>query len=120
MASRVPLLKDLLLEIITYGGVDLLWVFPLFLRMFVDITSKRNIIFRGLISLGPFPEFWHSANVISISKGAPNPDKEHYCPISITPILSKVYPKLVSHEKYVFCQLLSLRIGKVWAAQMHC
>ena len=55
-----------------------------------------------------------------------NNNRENYRPISITPILSKVYEKLVSHKlsnyarNMVFCLLLSLLIGKVWAAIMHC
>ena len=66
--------------------------------MVADITApKLSIIFRGMIRWGSFPECWLSANVTAIPKGAPDPDRENYCPISITPILSKVYEKLVSY-----------------------
>ena len=51
-----------------------------------------------------FPECWRSANVTAIPKGAPSPDKENYLPISITPILYKVYEKLVSHKLSSFCE----------------
>ena len=37
------------------------------------------------------PECWRSANVTAIPKGAPSPHRENYRPISITPILFKVY-----------------------------
>ena len=104
-----------------YGGVDPLWVFPLFLKMVPDIIGQKlSIIFRWLMGLGSFPECWRSANVTAIPKGAPSPDRENYHHISITPILSKVYDKSVSHklssfwDKYVFfCLLLSLLLGKV-------
>ena len=67
--------------------------------MVTDIISKKlSIIFRGLIRRGSLPECWQSLNVIDIPKGAPSPDRENYRPISITPILSKVYEKLVSHK----------------------
>ena len=56
------------------------------------------IISRRLIGLGSFLECWQSANVTAIPKGAPSLDKENYHPISITPILSKVNEKLVSHK----------------------
>ena len=62
------------------------------------IAPKLSIIFCRLIRLGSFPECWRSATVTCISKGAPSHDWEHYQPISITPILSKVYEKLVSHK----------------------
>ena len=91
--------------------------------MVADITApKLSIIFCGLIRLGSFPECWQSVNVTAIPKGAPSPNRENCHPISITPILSKVYEKLVSHklssfcDKYVVFLLFSLVIGKVWAA----
>ena len=80
-------------------------MFPLFLKIVTDfIAPKLSIIFRGLISPGSFPECWQSANVTTIPKGAPSPDIENYCPISITPILSEVYEKLVSHKLSSFCE----------------
>ena len=80
-----------------FGGVDPLGVFPLFLKK-EGLFLKLSIIFRKLISLGSFRECWWSANVTVIPKGAPSPDRENYRPISITPILSKVHEKLVSHQ----------------------
>ena len=125
LAFRTSVLPRLLLDLDTYGGVDTLGVFPLFLKMVADIIAlKLNKIFRGLIRRGSFPECWLSANVNAIPKGTPCTDRENYHPISITPILSKVYEKLVSHKFlqkiFYFSLLLSLLIGKVWAARMHC
>ena len=98
-------LLRLLLDLDTYGGVDPLGVFPLFLKKVADIIApKQSIIFRWLISLGSLPECLRSANVSAIPKGAPSPDKENYRPILITPILSKVYEKLVSHKLSSFCE----------------
>ena len=82
----------MLLNLDTYGGVDPLGVFPLFLKIIADIIApKRSIIFPGLIRRGSFLECWQSANITAIPKGAPSPDRENYRPISITPILFKVY-----------------------------
>ena len=40
----------------TYGGVDPLGVFPLFLKKVADIIApNESIIFRRLIRLGSFP-----------------------------------------------------------------
>ena len=77
-------------------GIDPLDAFPLFLKKVAGIIApKLSIIFRRLMRLGSFPECWRSANVTVIAKGAPSPDTENYRAISITPILSKVYEKLV-------------------------
>ena len=48
-----PVLLRLLLDLDTYGGVDPLGVFPLFLKMVADIIApKVSIIFLGLIRRG--------------------------------------------------------------------
>ena len=69
MAFRTPVLLCLLLNFDTYGGVDPLVVFPLFLKMVADIISpKSSIIFLGVIRWGSFTVFWLSANVNAIPK----------------------------------------------------
>ena len=79
MAFRTSVLLRLLLDLDTYGGVDPLGVFPLFLKKVADIIApKLGIIFRRLIRLGSFPECWRSANITVIPKGAPTPDRENY------------------------------------------
>ena len=99
----------------TYGSVDPFGVFPLFLYMVIDIIApKPSIIFRWFIRLGSFAECWRSPNVAAIPKVALFLDRENYRPISITPILYKVYEKLVCHKlssfggRCFFCLLLSL------------
>ena len=105
LAFRTPVLLHLLLDLDTYGGVDPLGVFLLFLKMFGDIIApKISIIFCGLICWGSFLECQRSANVTAITKGAPSPDRENNRPISITPILSKVYEELFSHKVSSFCK----------------
>ena len=52
---RTPFFLRLLLELYTYEGLVPLGVFPLYLKMAVDIIApKLTIIFRGLIRLGSF------------------------------------------------------------------
>ena len=43
-----------------------------------------------------------------IPKGPLSPDRKTYRPISITPILSKVYEKLVSHKLSSLCEKYGL------------
>ena len=127
MAFQTSVLLCLFLDLDTYGGVDPLGAFPLFENKVANIIALNlSIIFCKPIRMGSFPQCWRSANVTAIANGTPPPDRENYRPTSITPILSKVYEKLVSHklssfcEKHDLCLLLSLLIGKVWAALMHC
>ena len=81
---------------------------PLFLKVAEINALKLRIIFGKLIGLGSFPESWRSANVTAIPKGAPSLDRENYQPMSITPILSKVYEKLVSHKVSCLCEKYGL------------
>ena len=99
LAFRTSVLLRLLLDLDTYGGVDPLGVFPLFLKTVADIIAPNLcIIFRMLPKHINIDNEMRSANVTSISQGAPSPDFENYRPISITPILATVYEKLVSQK----------------------
>ena len=109
LAFRTSVLLRLLLDLDTYGGVDPLCVFPVFLKKVADIIAQKlSIIFCTHIRQGSFPECWRSANVTAITKGAPSPDKENYRHLSITPILSKVFEKLGSHKPSSFCEKYGL------------
>ena len=109
LAIQTPVLLRLLLDLDTYCGVDQLGVFPLVIKMVADIIGpKLSIIFLRLIRRGSFLECWRSANVTAIPKGAPSPDRENYRPISITPILSKVYEKFDSHKLSSFFRKIYL------------
>ena len=84
--------------ILAHMVVLILWVCFLYFERWLRILllKKVCIIFQGQIRRGSFPEWWQSANVTAIPNCVPSPDKENYSPISITPILTKVYEKLVS------------------------
>ena len=82
LAFQTPVLLRLLLDIDTYGGVDPLGVFSLFMKKVADIIAQKlSIIFRGLIRWGSLPECWRSAKGTAIPKGALSPDRENYRPI---------------------------------------
>ena len=97
LAFRSSVTRHFLLELDSYGGEDPLGGFPLFYKMTADILApKLGRIFRRLIAGGSFPRCWRKANITAIPKGAPSPDVAEYRPISITPVLSKVFERLVS------------------------
>ena len=90
-------MKQLLLDLDSDGGTDPLRMFPLFLKRTAEVLAPRlAVIFRRLIHLGSFPVCWRVANVNPIPKGLPSPSASNYGPISLTPILSKVFERLVS------------------------
>ena len=62
--------------------------------MAVSLAPKLGKIFRGLIAAGNFPALWRTAIITPIPKGtSPSQFPLDYSPISITPIISKVYEK---------------------------
>ena len=77
--------------------LTLLGMFALFLKRTAGILALRlSVVFRRLLRLGSFPACWRVANVTPIPKGPPSSSVAKCRPISITPILSKVFEHLVS------------------------
>ena len=74
-------------------------MFPLFLKRTADVLAPRlSVMFRRLLrlGLGSFPACWRQANVTQIPKGPSSSSVANYRPISITPVLSKVFERLVA------------------------
>ena len=89
--------KRLLLDFDFYGGTDLLGMFPLFLKKTAVVLAPHlGVVFRRLLRSGSFPVCWRVANVTPIPKGPPFSSASNYRPISLTPILSKVFDRLLS------------------------
>ena len=73
------------------------WECFLFLKKTAEVLAPRlAVVFRRLLRLGSFPVCWKVANVTPIPKGPPSSSTSNYRPISLTPILSKVFERLVS------------------------
>ena len=87
----------LLSDLDSQGGTDPLGFFPLFFRkVAIVLAPKLSIIFRSLIKDGCFPKSWCSANVVPVPKGSSSSFPNEYRPISLTPVLSKIFEKLVA------------------------
>ena len=81
----------------SYGGTDPLGMFPLFLKKTAEVLAPHlAVVFRRLLRLGSFTVCWRVANVTPIPKGPPSSSASNYRPISLIPILSKVFERLVS------------------------
>ena len=62
-----------------------------------EVLARRlSVVFRRLLRLGIFPVCWRVANVTPIPKGPPSSSASIYRPISLTPILAKVFERPVS------------------------
>ena len=90
-------MKRLLLDLDSYGGTDSLGMFPLFFKRTAEVLAHRlAVVFRRLLRLGSLPICWRVVNVTPIPKGPPSSSVSYYRLISLTPILSKVFERLVS------------------------
>ena len=71
-------------------------MFPLFLKRMTDVLAPRlSVVFWRILRLGSFPACWRQANVTPIPKGPSSSSVANYRLISITPVLSKVFERLV-------------------------
>ena len=95
-AFRSREVKRLLLDLDSYGGTDPLGMFLLFLKTAVVLAPRLAVVFWRLLHLGSFPVCWRVANVTPIPKAPPSSSASNHRQISLTPILSKVFERLVS------------------------
>ena len=104
-AFRSKQVFNLLCNLDSYGGTDPLGFFPLFYKKIASVLApKLSVIFRKLLKVGSFPTCWRTANVTPIPKGPSSPNVADYRPISITPVLSKIYEKLIANPLSKFCE----------------
>ena len=102
-------MEKLLNALDTNGGTDPLGMFPLFLKETSKVLApKLSAVFRRLLRSGSFPKCWRVANITPIPKGPPSARVSNYRPISITPLLSKVFEHLVSTRLSSFLERSSL------------
>ena len=89
------------------GGIDPNDIFPLFLKKIsCQLAPKLARIFRSILASGSFPESWRSANTTPIPKdSSPTQFPLDYRPISITPLLSKIYERLLARRLTRFINL---------------
>ena len=88
--------KRLQLDLDSYGGTDPLGMFPLLLKKTAEVLAPRLAgVFRPLLRLGSFPVCCRVANVTPIPNGPPSSSASNYRPISLTPIVSKIFDGLL-------------------------
>ena len=110
IAFRSNELKTFLCDLDAYGGTDPHGFFPLFFKNCATVIApKLAVIFRLLLKSGSFPSCWRKANITPIPKGASaSPSPSEYRPISITPILSKIFERVLAKRLSKFCENFNL------------
>ena len=106
LAFRSREVKTLLLDLDAYGGAGPDGIFPLFLKKAADVLSpKVAVILRKLARAGNFSLCWRVGNVSPLSKcGSGSSCPSDYRPITITPILSKVFERLLAKRLNAFAE----------------
>ena len=86
-----------LLDLDPNGGLYPYGCFPMFFRKTASVLApKLSCLFRRLLRGGEFPLEWRIADVTPIPKGPLSALVCNYRPISITPVLSKVFERLIA------------------------
>ena len=66
----------------------------------LSICKPLNIIFSNCLSQGIFPEYWKKANVVPVHKKNEKYLLSNYRPISLLPIFSKIFERLIFNSIY--------------------
>ena len=67
-----------------------------------EVSEPLKIIFEQCISEGKFPSSWKKANVQPVHKKESRQSKKNYRPISLLPIFSKIFEKIIFDSMYKF------------------
>ena len=106
LAFRSQEIKKLMLNLDPYGGSGPDGIFPLFFIKTAHLLApKIAVIFRKLARAGRFSLFWRNGNITPTSKSAAAGScPTDYRPISITPILSKLYERLLAKRLNAYAE----------------
>ena len=72
-----------------------------------SICKPLSIIFKDRLSEGNFLHEWKRANVVPVHKKVNKQSLENYRPISLLPICSKIFERLIYNEMFTENNLIS-------------
>ena len=67
-----------------------------------SICKPLSIIFNDCLNKGKFPHEWKKANVVPVHKKGNKQSLKNYRPISLLPICSKIFERLIYNEMFTF------------------
>ena len=89
-----------------------MYVFLFFYKQVArEMASKLAVIFRHLVKGGNFPTCWRLADVVQVQKGSASSDVGDYRPFSITPVLLKVFEKIVGKKLRQLLESNSIQVA---------
>ena len=69
-----------------------------------SIVKPLSIIFRNSLNSGIFPVNWKRSNIVPVHKKGNKQLKQNYCPVSLLPISSKIFERLIFNLLYKFVE----------------
>ena len=66
------------------------------------VAHLLTLIFQNSIAAGTFPTQWKRANIVSIHKKNDKQIVSNYRPVSLLPLCSKIFEKLIFNELFKF------------------
>ena len=67
-----------------------------------SICKPLSIIFKDCLNEGKFPHEWKNANVVTVHKKGNKQSLENYRPISLLPICSTIFERLIYNKIFTF------------------
>ena len=68
------------------------------------ILEPLSIIYKNCIDTGIFPDSWKKSNIVPVHKKGDKQLLENYRPVSLLPILGKVFEKILYNNIYEYLQ----------------
>ena len=86
-----------------------------------SVAHPLTLIFQNSMAAGTFPTQWKRANIVPIHKKNDKQIVSNYRPVSLLPICSKIFEKLVFNELFKFwgTKTCYLNINRVFARVIH-
>ena len=85
----------------TTNGSGLDGISSFFLKLAMPVVANSLcILFNKSIEHGVFPDSWKTARVAPIYKAGPADERSNYRPISVLPVISRLFEKLVYSQIY--------------------
>ena len=103
VAFRSSFIRSLLLDLDPYGENNPDGMFSFFYKPVArELALKFGCNFRHLVKGGSFPACWRIADVVPVPKRFLFSEVGDYRPISITPLLLKIFEKIVAGKPSIF------------------
>ena len=67
-----------------------------------EIVLPLQLLFKSMLEEDIFPEDWKKSNVVPIHKKESKNLIKNYCPISIFPIFSKIFERLIFNPLFTY------------------